>query len=172
MASLFGHGFAAIVLSKLGRSNKMLFGLAVLSAIIPDADVIGFQYGISYHSMWGHRGITHSILFAVLWALLLSYTFGKQQKLRFFLVLFSATVSHTLLDAMTSGGLGVALWAPFDNTRIFFPFRPIRVSPLGIANFFTERAFVVLRSEAIWIGIPGFILLGILSYIKKSKDDN
>ena len=96
----------------------------------------------------------------------------KKQKLKFFIVLFIATISHSLLDAMTSGGLGVALWAPFDNTRIFFPFRPIRVSPLGVANFFTERAFVVLYSEAIWIAIPGTILLGLSYLIKKIKNDD
>lgn len=167
MASLFGHGFAAIVLSKLGRSNRLLLVLAIVSAIIPDADVLGFQYGISYDSMWGHRGITHSVLFALLWAIGLSLAFGKTQKIRFFLVLFLATVSHAVFDAMTTGGLGVAFWAPFDNSRIFFPFRPIRVSPLGVANFFTERAFIVLRSEAIWIGIPGSLLLGISYLIKK-----
>lgn len=172
MASIFGHGFAAIVLSKLGRSNGLLLCLAIISAIIPDADVISFKFGISYHSMWGHRGITHSVLFALLWSVLLTVSFGKKQKLRFFLVLFLATISHSLLDAMTTGGLGVAFWAPFDNTRIFFPFRPIRVSPLGVVNFFTERAFVVLRSEAIWIGIPGSILLALSYFIKRIKHDN
>ena len=52
-----------------------------------------------------------------------------------FSFLFASTLSHGLVDMLTNGGLGVALLAPFDNGRYFFPFRPIEVSPLGIANF-------------------------------------
>ena len=167
MASLFGHGFAAIVISKLSRANALLLLLAIVSAVFPDADVLAFQYGIPYESLWGHRGISHSVFFAVCWALLLASLFGRKQKLKFFIVLFLATLSHSILDAMTTGGLGVALWAPFDNDRIFFSFRPIRVSPLGIANFFTERGWAVIKSEALWIGVPGIVLLGINILIKK-----
>ena len=46
--------------------------------------------------------------------------------------------SHALLDAMTNGGLGVAVYWPFSLKRIFLPFKPIQVSPIGISNFFTE----------------------------------
>src|SRR6267378_8050335 len=45
---------------------------------------------------------------------------------RFF---FLATASHGLLDAMTNGGLGVAFFAPFCDTRYFLPWQPIVVSP-------------------------------------------
>jgi inner membrane protein len=43
--------------------------------------------------------------------------------------------SHGILDAMTDGGLGVAFFSPFDDTRCFFPFRPIKVSPIGLSFF-------------------------------------
>ena len=36
---------------------------------------------------------------------------------------------------------------PISEARLFFPWRPIRVSPLGIARFF-DRAGPILRSEA------------------------
>ena len=66
MASLFGHAFIAITLgksfSRKQRTWKLII-LAIICAIIPDADVIGFQFGISYESFWGHRGFTHSFLF-------------------------------------------------------------------------------------------------------------
>jgi hypothetical protein len=35
---------------------------------------------------------------------------------------------------MTDGGLGIAFFAPFDNTRYFLPFGPIKVSPIGPAS--------------------------------------
>jgi len=62
------------------------------------------------------------------------------------------------LDAMTDGGLGVAFFAPFDNHRYFFPWRPIRVSPIGAGRFFGKRGLAVLRSELLWIWIPAGIL--------------
>jgi hypothetical protein len=65
--------------------------------------------------------------------------------------------SHTLLDAMTSGGLGVAFFSPFSNERYFFPWRPIRVSPIGV-DFFGEAGVAVLRSELIWVWIPCAVL--------------
>jgi inner membrane protein len=74
------------------------------------------------------------------------------------LYFFLATASHGFLDAMTDGGLGVAFFAPFDNHRYFLPWTPIRVSPIGIGRFFTDRGFVVLQSELLWIWLPAALL--------------
>lgn len=46
-------------------------------------------------------------------------------------LVFAATASHALLDMLTDGGLGVALFVPVSNARLFFPVRPIAVSPIG-----------------------------------------
>ena len=51
-----------------------------------------------------------------------------------------------LLDMLTDGGSGVMLLFPFSTERLFFPWRPIRVSPLSIARFF-DRAGEILWSE-------------------------
>jgi inner membrane protein len=40
--------------------------------------------------------------------------------------------SHGLLDALTDGGLGAALFWPFDESRHFAPWTPIPVSPIGL----------------------------------------
>jgi inner membrane protein len=40
--------------------------------MLPDLDVVTFKLGIPYASPWGHRGISHSLLLALLAALLLS----------------------------------------------------------------------------------------------------
>lgn len=45
-------------------SRMLLFG--VLCAVLPDADVIGFRFGISYADAFGHRGFSHSLAFALL----------------------------------------------------------------------------------------------------------
>ena len=41
---------------------------AAILAVIPDLDVIGMRYGIPYGDMFGHRGFTHSLFFAVVLA--------------------------------------------------------------------------------------------------------
>lgn len=68
--------------------------------------------------------------------------------------LFVATASHDCLDAMTDGGLGVAFFSPFDDWRYFLPWRPIHVSPIGVARLFSQRGLTVLQSELLWIWLP------------------
>ena len=163
MASIFGHGLVAYTASKVidSKSNKLLLFLAIVSAMLPDLDVLAFKLGISYSHPLGHRGFTHSIVFAVLWSMLLSFTFGKSRKLIFASVLFLSTVSHGVLDAMTSGGKGVGFFIPFDNSRYFFPFREIKVSPIGIREFFSEWGLNIILSELKYIGIPCLIVLSV-----------
>ncbi len=179
MASLFGHAFASIALGKtFSKKNQTwkLFLLAIICAIIPDADVIGFHFNIAYESFWGHRGFSHSFIFALLFGILITFIFYRKQflsKKGIILALFFSlcTASHSILDAMTSGGYGVAFFSPFDNSRYFFPWRPIKVSPLGIANFFTHRGLKVIYSELIWVGIPGTLYILCITFIKKLIKD-
>jgi len=73
MASAFTHAFAAVALTKaLSRERRdwRFWTLLAGSAVLPDADVIGFAFGINYGDMFGHRGLSHSLLFAGLWSLL------------------------------------------------------------------------------------------------------
>ena len=61
--------------------------------------------------------------------------------------------SHGLLDTLTNGGLGAALWWPIDDTRIFAPVTPVRVSPIGM-GFFSSRGLATITSELVWIWLP------------------
>jgi inner membrane protein len=176
MASAFGHALAAFALSKAFNtpSSKMKFvGIGIICSIIPDADVIGFANNIPYESFWGHRGFTHSLVFAILLGITLSFLFyGKADRRSRFIVglyFMLCAASHGILDAMTSGGLGVGFFLPFTETRYFFPWRPIQVSPIGIDSFLGEWGLRVLRSEFIWIGIPSLLWMGLVSYVKKPK---
>ncbi|MBW5450297.1 metal-dependent hydrolase, partial [Pseudomonas aeruginosa] len=69
-----------------------------------------------------------------------------------------ATASHSLLDAMTNGGLGVAWFWPWSDARYFMPFHPIAVSPIGLSRFLSERGLLVLQSEARWVWLPCLLL--------------
>jgi len=121
--------------------------------------VLTFNFSIPYEHPFGHRGFTHSILFAILWATLLMFVFGRTNKIIWWFVIFLSTISHGILDAMTSGGKGVGFFIPFDNSRFFFPFRDIVVSPIGIKKFFSEWGMQVIINEIKYIVIPCLLLL-------------
>ncbi len=129
--------------------------------MVPDLDVVGFRFGIHYQDMLGHRGLTHSVAFAVLVGLVVAWWFARRGVARFgplagFFVL--CVLSHSVLDSMTDGGLGVAWLAPFSNERFFLPWRPIEVSPIG-ARFFSGRGLEVLVSELVWIWLPAMAVM-------------
>lgn len=167
MASAFGHAAAALGIgaSLLNvRQKYSLWFLGIFSAVMPDADVIAFKFGIAYGSIWGHRGFTHSIVFAILWAFIISLIFFRKTRKIFFIALiylFICTISHGVLDAMTTGGKGVGFFIPFDEGRYFLPWRKIAVSPLSIERFFSEWGLRVIKSELFFIFLPAFILAAL-----------
>jgi inner membrane protein len=167
MASVLSHAVAALGIGAFfyqPRTPKRVWLLGALCAVIPDLDVIGFAFDIRYGDFWGHRGFSHSLLFAALLAsfvVLVAFRQALPGVPRFALwaYFFLATASHGLLDAMTDGGLGVAFFCPFDNTRYFLGWRPIRVSPIGVARFFSQRGLEVVQSELLWIWLPAALLV-------------
>jgi inner membrane protein len=165
MASLFGHVAASTALGcaffpKQVRPATLL--LAGFCAFAPDLDVLAFRWGVPYESIWGHRGWTHSLLFALAFGGMMGLIFrflDKKNSVALTLWLVLSTVSHPLLDMMTNGGRGVALWWPFSPERIFFPHRPIQVSPLAVSDFFSPWGLEVLATEVLWIGFPALALV-------------
>ena len=144
-------------------STVLLVGAAC--SVVPDLDVIGRQFGIRSNHMLGHRGLAHSITFAAVLGAILTYTLFRSSHADPWVVslfLFVSTLSHALLDMLTNGGQGVALWAPFSNVRYFFPWRPIEVSPIGVRRFFSRRGGQIIRSEIRWVWLPsaGIYFLG------------
>ena len=145
-----------------------MIAVGAACSVVPDLDVFFFRF-FDRESMFGHRGITHSILFAALLGGAVAYELGRRTSAvspwKLWLYLFAATASHGLFDALTNGGSGVAFFAPFSSSRYFFPFRPILVSPIGIDRFLTERGATVLASEAAWVWVPslGLALLATIA---------
>jgi inner membrane protein len=142
---------------------------ACIASVIPDLDVLGFIAGVPYGHVLGHRGFTHSVLFALLLAVAAAVLAKPLRTAPAVAaaVVFVATVSHGLLDACTTGGLGVAFFAPFSNHRYFLPWRVIRVSPIGVAPFFSAWGVSMLASELRWIWVPSAVAGGLGFLIRK-----
>jgi inner membrane protein len=173
MPSVFTHIVVPLAigfgLGKKTISPRLLIA-GMLASVLPDFDVIGFRFGIEYASQWGHRGFSHSIVFALccgLLAMLLAKSL-KTTPIKAFLFVVMAGVSHPLLDAMSNGGLGVALFWPFDDTRHFFTYRPIEVAHIGL-RFFKEDSFVTLKSELLYVWCPAVLLYGVLFVFSRNR---
>ncbi|WP_299196260.1 metal-dependent hydrolase [uncultured Erythrobacter sp.] len=165
MPTIFTHAvvpLAIAVAAGRGRISAKLAIAGAVFAVLPDADVIGFRFGIEYPDEWGHRGASHSIAFAAVCAAALALVWKEARSLTAFAFLTLAMASHGLLDTLTNGGLGAALFWPFDNTRIFAPETPVLVSPIG-RSFFSMRGLETLFSELRWIWLP-CILLGLAGW--------
>lgn len=168
MASLFTHLYTGAVLGwGLGPAQRrgQVLALGAACAALPDADVWGWYAGIEPRTLLGHRGFTHSLSFALLWAALLTAVLRRHwpepgAPRRLFWLGFAATASHGLFDAMTyGGGHGVALFAPWTAVRVHLPWRPVLVAPLGVQNFFSDYGWRVLQSELLWLWLPVTVLV-------------
>jgi inner membrane protein len=167
MPTIISHPAAAIALlpwfrRQIGRPGVFLTG-AILT-IAPDLDVIAFRLGIPYEHMLGHRGISHSLAAALLTGAVAAFAGARLWRLHFGLLwvyFFACMAAHGLMDMMTSGGLGIAVFAPFSNERYFFEFRPIAVSAIGVGDFASGRWTYVLESELRWIWLPSLALAAV-----------
>jgi inner membrane protein len=160
MPTILTHALAGVAIAQAmapcSRRAEISW-FAAGCAMLPDVDVLGLRFGIPYGDLLGHRGLTHSLLFAGLVAATVALLLRHKDltgDLQVFLCLFAATASHGILDAFTNGGLGVAFLAPFDSARYFFWARPILVSPLNVGAFVTRRGMAVLASEMAWVWMP------------------
>jgi inner membrane protein len=177
MASAFSHAVAALSIGTCfyrPQIPKRVWVAGAVCSVLPDIDVIGFRFGIHYGDFWGHRGFTHSLLFAALLAGIVMLVLFRRSvagigRLVLFGYLFIATASHGVLDAMTNGGLGVAFFSPFDNRRYFLPWRPIVVSPISIHRFFSRHGYVVLESELLWIWVPAILFATVVLIRRRSE---
>lgn len=177
MASAFTHAYFAFALRALYPGDPHGRRLAVLGmacAVLPDADVLWHE-PFAHDCLHGHRGFTHSLVFAVvvgiavaslafrdapLWSKL---HVGRLRYLTF------ATLSHGVLDMLTNGGAGVAFLWPFSRQRNFLPWRPIEVSPLSVRAFFTERGLEVLASELRWVWLPTTLVCGAILGLRRLR---
>ena len=176
MPTIFSHAVFAAVTGKafVNKSVSVWFWLLIAGcAMVPDADVAAYSFGVPRGSMFAHRGFTHSVFFAVVFGAAVAFFAERFLRTGFsfpklWMVFALATLSHPLLDMLTDGGSGAALFAPFSNERFFFPWRPIEVSPIGF-GFFSRRGWTVIASEIIWIWLPAIAVFVAARIVGKRR---
>jgi inner membrane protein len=166
MPTVLSHAVVALATAPWLRPRMRwpLLAAGTGCTMLPDADTLGRHLHVPALEL-AHRGATHSFVFALAAAAVVAWAgraAWREVPLRTaFAFLFLCVLSHPLLDMATSGGPGIALGWPFTDARLFFPWRPIAVSPLDADRFFGPRGLAVLASEARWLWAPGFAIAAL-----------
>ena len=167
MPSAFSHAVASIAFGRVYTTRPLPLRFWILSAVCavaPDIDILANRFGFDHTTMLGHRGLTHSFLSAMALSGLVVLLFfrkpvnGMMSRMGLLAFFFAATASHSVLDAMVDGTLGVAFFAPLSSTRFFLPWRPIVSSPIGMA-FFSSAGAETFMNEFVWVWIPSLMVI-------------
>jgi inner membrane protein len=165
MSSLFGHTLAGLTLSAAfhqGRPPRRVQVFATACAVAPDLDWFTAFLGLDGTSL-AHRGMSHSLPALMLLATA-AMALGFRAQLRsprLWACMLSAALSHSLLDACTFGGTGVAFLLPFSDVRFVCVWQPIFVSPIPLSGKLLDWLLFSLGTEVVWIGIPALLVLSV-----------
>jgi inner membrane protein len=133
-----------LLLGKKFGKKAMLFG--ALAANLPDLDTVTGLFVPGDQALLLHRGITHSLFFALLAGLLLAYLFSKwYPRIGYgaFALFFCLEIGlHDLLDTCTSYGTG--LLEPFSHKRFSFHFLFV-VDPLFTISLLVATLVLLIR---------------------------
>jgi inner membrane protein len=123
---------AAPQASKLRHYGAMI-GFALL-AMLPDADVLLVALGTDDSGVLGHRGASHSFLFAAVVGAMIGLAARRlgARGLRTAILCAVAIASHGLLDMVGEGGRGIPLLWPFSGERFLSPWRLLPDAPRGL----------------------------------------
>jgi membrane-bound metal-dependent hydrolase YbcI (DUF457 family) len=136
-AAIAESGFS----ERLGRKTAWWVGL--ISANVPDIDLVTYPILGREHYMFWHRGLTHSLLACLLVPPLIAWLAQRWSKgARFrdlWLLAFLGYASHLLMDVPTSWG--TMLLAPFDYTRFAMHW-----------VYIVDLFFWIILSAPFWMG--------------------
>jgi len=174
VASAFTHPVVPVALAiAMGRSRVSLplVAVGIAASVLPDLDIVGLRLGVPYGSDFGHRGFSHSLVFAAAIAVLATLGAARWHASRAgtFMFVFLSCASHGFLDMLTTAGWGVEYFWPFSTHRYFLPVRVIDSSSLSIARFFQVTGGRVLHSELLWVWVPCLSAAFIVRAIRKSN---
>jgi inner membrane protein len=163
MATIFTHSAVGLGLARLYADRPMpwtYWALAAALPVIPDLDAFSTA---AYGSPLGHRGITHSLVFALALSAVAAGAMFRRFKVRWWplaCLLFAIVASHGLLDAMTRGGADIPFFWPLGG-------RYGNWGPIAVADIAFElpdpRYSRTLRSELLWVWLPMAVAIGTVT---------
>jgi inner membrane protein len=170
MATIYTHALVGLGLGKMfinRRAPPLFWVLAGFLPIVPDFDAFSSS---AYGSIWGHRGFTHTLCFALAVALVVSGLAFRFVGMKFWPLLgllFLITASHGILDALTNGGFGIPFFWPFSDHR-YGPYGPIHVQDIGF-EIPDPRVSRAIRTELLYVWLPMLFFAGIMVACRRRR---
>ncbi len=169
----------AVLGEKIGNKGAVL---GAIIATIPDLDVALYLVYNKFEMLSIHRGYSHSILFSIIGAFLITYILQQTKWAnglsyqRLWIFTWLALFTHMLLDTFTA--YGTQLLLPFSDARIGFDsinvVDPVYTLPLLIGLLSSLFVFKDKPSKAVYnyIGIAVSTLyllatLGVKNHVKE-----
>lgn len=157
-----------------GRDFFSLMLPAMFLACLPDIDLI-YSYLWTGRAADLHFGITHTIFFAALVALLFralsSFSITKYTGLVFALVL-----SHVVIDGLTgpsvghSDAVGIKALAPFSDDILVSPVTLFR--GVSHTDWFTYENFKTVLNDLFFVPFAFLFFLGVKYTLRKKNENN
>ena len=170
MATIYTHSVVGLGLARLYADRPMPWSYWLLAAalpIIPDLDVFSTaSYG---SSILGHRGITHTLAFALVVGAVAAGATFRHFKVRWWslaCLFFVIVASHGLLDALTRGGENIPFFWPFGGR--YGNWGPIHVSDIAF-EFPDPRYSRAVRDELLWVWLPTAVVVGMTMAYRRWK---
>jgi inner membrane protein len=160
VATIYSHAVVGAGLARLYAARPMpwaYWGLAVILPTLPDLDVFSMA---AYGDPLGHRGITHSLLFALLLGTAAAGVTFSSFRTRWWslaILLFVIIASHGVLDAMTRGGEGIPFCWPFGGR--YGNWGPLPLSDIAF-DLPDPRHSLAVRAELAWVWLPTIVVVG------------
>jgi len=135
------------------KTNIAMCAIFALLGLLPDADLLVVAMGCSDGMPTGHRGASHSLMFAIALGAagaILARRLGYSA-LRTALAVTLAIGSHGVLDAFGNGGRGIPLLWPITAHRFMAP-APLRFlpdAPRGV-KFISRTGFMSALIEFVY----------------------
>lgn len=148
---VLGIAVAEVCAGKELKNRGFLYG-AILGTI-PDLDVIVGKFLTPLDGIMIHRGLSHSLVFALLSSLLFGWLIAKIEKTRIsfktaYWLSFWCLITHVLLDMFTTWGTQILWPLPYRySLNTIFVIDPLYTVPLLISLIFVWRAKEITRRQ-------------------------
>jgi inner membrane protein len=175
MSTVVGHALAATLATTVAAGERpprrrALVAVAIGTALLPDLDIVVFL-ALRPIGMVPHRGSSHSLLFAIAIATIVTLVAFRPLRLpmaRLWCVLALAAASHPLLDYLMGAGPPVQFFAPFFDRGYLFPWRVLpsafygkTVAAYGSVTFWALNALAA--------GLEAVIFLPLIALSSRSS---
>lgn len=145
---ILGAAVGEAVMGRKVGNKAMVYG--AIAGTIPDLDIISSQFTDTVTALKIHRGFTHSVIFAVLFAPIMAWIVTRYEDYKnlkdWAWLFFWAFLTHPILDAHTTWG--TQLFWPLDSRLAFKTI--FVIDPLYTLPFLTFLILALRQKQGSW----------------------